>query len=130
MELTLFVVADYANITNDNKINIIGIFNRILAEEFPAAHRSLYLVAQLAASSAEANLSFTLEVQMVGKDDQKIFSLSNTTVVPESTDGSPIALNVIIQIVDILIPESGTYPILLLVNEQIIGSLNIVAVRI
>jgi len=34
----LLLVADYANVTDNGKLNVMGIFQRLHAREFPARH--------------------------------------------------------------------------------------------
>ena len=41
MRLLLFVAADCANMTADNKLNVIGVFNEIRAAQFPALRATL-----------------------------------------------------------------------------------------
>jgi len=53
MKLTLFLAADYANITREGKLNVMGIFNDIYARTFPARHSSMHLVAKLGAELGE-----------------------------------------------------------------------------
>ena len=53
MKLLLLMAADYANITGDGKLNVIGIFNDINAFNFPARHPSMHLVARLGAEPEE-----------------------------------------------------------------------------
>jgi len=53
MDLTYLLAADYANITRDGKLNVMGIFSIINAPGFPAVHPQMYLVAQLTAGPFE-----------------------------------------------------------------------------
>ena len=50
MELTLALLADYANISREGKLNIMGIFEQIFALSFPAVHAQLQLVLRLESS--------------------------------------------------------------------------------
>jgi hypothetical protein len=53
MDVPIFLAADYANITSDGKINIMGIFQSINAPSFPVVHISLVLVMKLVADLGE-----------------------------------------------------------------------------
>ena len=45
MKILMMVTADYASIEpQTGKLNIIGVFNQINAQEFPTSHRRMYLV--------------------------------------------------------------------------------------
>ena len=47
MYTSLFLCADYANLTGDGKLNIMGIFSTIFATQFPARHPSMHIIAKL-----------------------------------------------------------------------------------
>ena len=53
MDVTLAVLADHANVSDQGKLNILGIFDRILASNFPAVHPQLHPVLRFSASPAE-----------------------------------------------------------------------------
>jgi hypothetical protein len=50
MEVSLLLTADYASVSKDNKLNIMGIFSRIYVREFPGRHTQMFLVVQLRAA--------------------------------------------------------------------------------
>src|SRR5919204_3250104 len=47
MRLSLALLADYANVSHDGKLNIMGIFGQIHAPQFPAVHAQMHLVLSL-----------------------------------------------------------------------------------
>jgi hypothetical protein len=47
MELLTILAADYANIAQGGKLNVMGIFRNINALKFPAKHSSMTLVVKL-----------------------------------------------------------------------------------
>jgi len=52
MEVVLAVLADYANVSQEGKLNIMGIFDIISSEKFPTFHPEMKLVVQFEASIA------------------------------------------------------------------------------
>jgi len=44
MKARIAVLADYANVTADRKLNVMGVFNVINASRVPAIHRQMQLV--------------------------------------------------------------------------------------
>jgi hypothetical protein len=56
VRLTAALLADYANITADGKLNIMGVFGRMAATRIPATHPSLYLVARFEARVTEVSI--------------------------------------------------------------------------
>ena len=49
MNVRLAVLADYANVTGDGKLNILGIFDRINLLQIPAVHPQMHLVLRIEA---------------------------------------------------------------------------------
>ncbi len=54
---------DYASIAVDGKINLNGIFERILTEKTPATHPQLFVVSRLVLPKGKRSISFTLMQQ-------------------------------------------------------------------
>lgn len=54
MNVSLALVADYANISREGKLNILGIFDRIAAQSVPAVHSQMQLIMRLEADRAES----------------------------------------------------------------------------
>ena len=52
MLVKLAVLADYANVTSDGKLNILGIFDRMNVLNLPAVHPQMNLVLRLEAHRA------------------------------------------------------------------------------
>ena len=55
MQVKLAVVADYANVSSEGKLNILGIFDRINVSDLPAAHPQMHLILRLEAHSTDAS---------------------------------------------------------------------------
>ena len=64
MELSFMLAADYANVTNNGKLNVMGIFSSINATKFPVKHPQMYIIAQLRVGPAEYGRNFTLELKL------------------------------------------------------------------
>jgi hypothetical protein len=64
MKVTFVALADAANVSQENKLNILGIFNIVWASAFPAIHPQLQLVMNFEASKAEEGKTKKLEIRM------------------------------------------------------------------
>jgi len=71
MRPLLFLTADYANVTSDGKLNVMGIFKEINAYNFPARHASMHLVAKLAAELGEFEQTRNITVILMDADGKK-----------------------------------------------------------
>lgn len=54
---------DYASVSMDGKINLNGIFERILSENTPATHPQMYVVSRLILPKGKHSITFTLQQQ-------------------------------------------------------------------
>lgn len=67
MEVRFAVLADSANFSREGKLNVTGIFDRISAKTFPAAHMAAVLVLQIEAHRGETG-SHEVRVAFVDGD--------------------------------------------------------------
>ncbi|MCX6027399.1 MAG: hypothetical protein NTY23_14270 [Chloroflexi bacterium] len=102
MRLLLFVAADCANVTADNKLNVMGVFNEIRAAQFPARHPSIHLVVKLGAELGEYGKKRDLTVQLHAPDGQVILPLPGQVDVPSPAGGARPEINAIFNIRDVV----------------------------
>ena len=72
VKIIMMVLADYAAVeSNTGKLNVIGVFNRILAEKFPHSHYRMYLAVKfegaMIGNAQPHDLSVTLTTKMAAK---------------------------------------------------------------
>ncbi|HEY3282411.1 MAG TPA: hypothetical protein VGN26_09075 [Armatimonadota bacterium] len=87
MELKLGLTADYANVAQDGKLNVMGIFGRIMAQQFPVTHPTLHLVLQFAAGPAEWGMRKKVQVKLMDQDGESLLSIDGELTVPEGRSG-------------------------------------------
>ncbi|HZH99407.1 MAG TPA: hypothetical protein VEX38_10590 [Fimbriimonadaceae bacterium] len=75
MILRYALLADHANATQDGKLNVMGIFDRLFATSFPAVHRELYLVTCLETEAADEGETHEVHVQLINSDGQALTDL-------------------------------------------------------
>jgi hypothetical protein len=123
MEITFLHVAEYANTTVDQKLNVMGIFNNISAPSFPAMHPEMYLVAQLTARAPEYGRQFRLDAKLLDEDaTQELINFTTTMVVPEGKKGLPVYLNLTLRFLNTVFPTPGTYEFSILVDGDVKGT--------
>ncbi|MDP2627310.1 MAG: hypothetical protein Q8Q58_10445 [Candidatus Rokubacteria bacterium] len=76
MKVTLALLADYANVSADGKLNIMGIFDTIWVDRFPAVHPQMQLIMRLEASPAEAGSRRKLEIKLMTADGRQVLSVA------------------------------------------------------
>src|SRR5215217_4763717 len=82
MEVKLAVLADYANVSQDGKLNIMGIFQEINATALPFPLPQMYLVLTFEAGPAEFGSEKQLRVVLVDSDGNERMSLKGQVKVP------------------------------------------------
>ena len=113
MKLLLLLATDYANVTSDGKLNVMGIFRDINAVNFPARHSSMHLVVKLGAELGEYGDTRTLTVKLLDPDGVEIMSLTGPVAIPKSESGKIPEVNAILELKDIIFPKPGPYQFLL-----------------
>ncbi len=118
MEIPLALLVDYANISREGKLNILGIFDTLWVISFPATHPQMQLVINFEASRAEEGKEKKVEVQFRDSDGNKLNSISGKLKVPKGESGQPIKMTHIIVINNLLIEKPGHYEFNILVNDD------------
>lgn len=83
MRIPLAVLADYANLSADGKLNIMGIFDIIFASRVPALHPQMQLVLKLQSEPAERGTEKKLDVRLIDEDGKKLVGLESSFRVPD-----------------------------------------------
>ena len=118
MRPLLFLTADYANVTGDGKLNVMGIFKEINSYSFPARHPSMNLVAKLAAELGEYEQTRNITVILMDADGKRIMELSGPFNIPRAEGGKKPEVNIILELKDIVFPNPGPYQFVLLVDKD------------
>src|SRR5918911_4363143 len=120
MELTLALLADYANISREGKLNIMGIFEQIHAPNFPAVHAQMQLVIRLEASPFEAGMH-EVRVTFIDADGHELFAMAGLLNIPESTAGQNVSINQIFVLNGTVLPKAGVYEFVISLSAEELG---------
>jgi hypothetical protein len=118
MQIKLALLADYANVTAEGKLNILGIFDRISVQEIPAVHPQMHLILRLEAHPAERDRSHNVEIRLYDPDGQTVFEIKGD-VVPHGQSGQTIATNQILTLNNLQLDKSGGYTFIVFVNNDL-----------
>jgi hypothetical protein len=124
MELLTILAADYANIAQGGKLNVMGIFRNINAPSFPAKHLSMTLVIKLAADLGEYE-ERTLKIKLMDSDGIELMEMAAPIKFPPPEGGKRPEINAILQINEIVFPKPGRYQFSVFVDKDYKGSLSI-----
>ena len=118
MKPLLFLAADYANITGDGKLNVMGIFNDIFSYSFPARHSSMHLVGKLGAELGEYGQVRDFTIKLLDEDGNQIMDMSGQFEIPRGEKGRKPEVNLIFELKDVVFPKPGIYQFVLLVEKD------------
>ncbi|MEO5510630.1 MAG: hypothetical protein ABIS27_08355 [Longimicrobiales bacterium] len=118
MQVKLALLADYANVTAEGKLNILGIFDRINVHELPVVHPQMHLILRLEAHPAERNRSHNVEIRLHDPDGQTIFEVTGD-MVPQGTGGQTVSANQILTLNNLHLSKTGGYNFVVLVNNDL-----------
>ena len=131
MDLLVLLVADYANMTKEGKLNVMGIFTSINVRKFPVGLPEMYLIAKLSASPAEYGTTRNLTVKLLNDDATvEIMSWSQAREIPRGTGGRRVEMNQVLRLTDLVFPSAGTYQFSFLVDNDEKGTLPIELVQL
>lgn len=118
MNVSLSLLADYANLSTEGKLNIMGIFQRIYASSVPTIHPQMQLVLQFDVEPAERGTQKAIDIHLVDADGNKLASVGQSMVIPSDAPlGSQIPL--IATLTGLAFPKYGDYTFHILINEGI-----------
>jgi len=119
MKITLAVVADYANITREGKLNILGIFDVIHAQSFPMSHPQMQLVMRFEADIAEAGKTKKLEIKLMDDDGKNLFELNGGFTLGQGQAGETMVTNQILTINMMKFEKPGNHEFKILINDEL-----------
>jgi hypothetical protein len=118
MDVTLALLADAANTSSDDKLNVLGAFDRISASAFPAVHPQMTLVIRFEAGPAEWEQTKTVDVKLLDEDGVQMFGLSTNLHVPRGEPGEPVVLQNILNLAGVRFQRPGNHSFVIMVNGE------------
>lgn len=117
MDVPLAVLADYANVTREGKLNIMGIFGRVFAPVLPFVLPQMQLVMVLQYGPAERGGDKTLEIRLLMADGEQLLGLTSVFQIPAD---APLAgeINQTLALNGATFPRYGDYAFHILINGE------------
>lgn len=119
VRVALGLLADYANVSREGKLNILGIFEQISAQSVPAVHPQMQLVMALEADRGDADREHKVEIELIDADGTKLFSISGDLKFGPPLLDERIRINHIIQLNNLQFNRFGDYEFKIFVNNEV-----------
>jgi hypothetical protein len=111
------VVADEANVSQEGKLNLMGIFDRIAAADFPVVHPKLVFAFRVEAEFGDSGRLFPVHVSMVDEGGAPLFEAAGEMMAPHVPPGEYSTANQLFSIVGIQFPRAGLYRFVVRVGD-------------
>ena len=121
MNLALAVVCDHALIDQAGKLSVIGIFERIWVERFPAIHPRLHLVLRLKGRRTEIG-EHPVAIVLLDPDDREVLRGDGTVLIGEPPAGVTEVEAGAVLAFDVPLEQAGTYNFQIAVDGQHLAS--------
>ena len=126
MEVTLALLCDAANVTEDGKLNVVGQFDHIFVDAYPLRMQPKCIAMRLAGSPEEFLQAQAFAVRAyneVGKEIGEVLG----TVEPhkQPRNAKLIQAVAVLPLYDPHIPEPGSYRLDVLLCEEVVASIDL-----
>lgn len=119
MEAKTVLVADYANVAEGGKPNVMGIFRDIYSPTFPTRQPEMFLIVVLQASAAEKGQKRNVIIKLMNADASQILvNYSQSFDIPDAPPGRKPEINIILRMRDIVFEKPGPYSFSVLVDND------------
>ena len=108
MHLDFAVVADYALVDQAGKISVLGIFQHIWVQQFPAMHPRLHLVLRLKGKRTEIG-EHGVQIRLVDEQDVEILGGNGSVTFAEPPAGVTEIEAAAVLVFDVPFPHAGVY---------------------
>ena len=108
MHLDFAVVADYALVDQAGKISVLGIFQHIWVQQFPAMHPRLHLVLRLKGKRTEIG-EHGVQIRLVDEQDNEILGGNGNVTFAEPPAGVTEIEAAAVLVFDVPFPHAGVY---------------------
>lgn len=106
--LTVFL-ADEANVSQEGKLNVLGIFDRIAGTAFPLVHPRMVLVFRLQTEYADVGRTFPVRVKLTDEDGDVLFEANGEINAPPVAPGDFATANQLLALVGVELSAPGRY---------------------
>jgi Family of unknown function (DUF6941) len=102
------VVADYALVDQSGKLSVLGIFQHIWVQQFPAMHPRLHLVLRLKGKRTEVG-EHAVQIRLLDEDGNESLGGSGNVMFAEPSAGITEIEAGAILVFDVPFPHAGVY---------------------
>jgi hypothetical protein len=126
MDVDFGMVCDFASLTPEGKLNVLGVFQEINAPTLPFTLPMMFVVVAFTAGAAERGMKKNAKLMLLDPDAQLILGLeSGPMEVPASRPGAKGRVNAVIGLNNVTFQRYGPHSFEVLVDDDTKGSVPI-----
>ena len=119
MDVTFAVVADYANVSREGKLNVMGIFDRVFARQVPARFPPMQLVIRLEADYAELDTEHGIRVQLSDPEGEAVFDIDGSFTPRGGQPGQKTSVNHILKLGNVPLHRTGAHRVMVWIDNDL-----------
>ena len=113
------LLADYANVTKEGKLNVLGIFHQLRVARLPAQHPSMQLILMLEGNRGDADREQKIELRLMAPSGKDVFKMDGTFLIKDPEHRwTTIRSNQILQIHGLTFHEAGGHIFYVYLNNH------------
>lgn len=116
--MALALLADYANVTREGKLNVMGLFTIINAPRLPWVHPQMQVVLQLEAGAAEWETQKDIQVKLLDADANSLLDVRGSVKIPRGEAGRRVHVNSIMTFANVKFQTEGDYVFAILIGGE------------
>jgi hypothetical protein len=126
VDVRLAVLADYANVSQDGKLNIMGIFQEVNPPVLPFQLPQMFLVVSFEAGPAEFDSMKNIRVALLDIDGSEMLALEGQVQVPRPPrPGRRAFINQVIGLNGVRFERSGGHEFAILIGGETRGTASV-----
>jgi len=130
MNVSLAVLADYANISREGKLNIMGIFDNINAANIPVAHPQMQLVATIEGAPDDTGKEHPMAIELEDPAGETIFKITAKIAFGKAPTGVAVKASSMIQLNNLVFKEFGRYCFKIQINGNMLKKVPFTVVEV
>lgn len=118
MDVTFAVLADYANVSREGKLNVMGIFDRVFARQLPSRFPPMQLVIRLEARPEELGREHAIRIQLSDPAGAALFDINGDFTPRGPEPGQPVSVNHVVGLADLPLQKTGVHTVVIWINGE------------
>jgi hypothetical protein len=109
MKILMAFLADEANISQDGKLNVLGVFDRISAGTFPVMHPRMVFAFRVYMDAGDSGRGYQVRVRLVDDANEPLFEANGELGAPMIAPGEFATANQLFGLVGLQFAREGLY---------------------